>query len=216
MAWSCGSTSNIKGVDVSADQGSQIGTQSYWNSLRTNNDIKLGSIKATEGTSYVNPYLVDAWTACNAVNGLSETYLYHFLDWQYSGITQANHFWSTVSALSNPTFQATKTVLVVDVEEPNGSSSTGTPSITVVDDFINRLLVLGANEGNLVIYTNQDTWVNLLGNPSTWSLLALWLAAPNGISWCPDYTFGGWPNWSIMQYGQATLEGVVTDLDEVN
>jgi GH25 family lysozyme M1 (1,4-beta-N-acetylmuramidase) len=203
-------------VDVSADQGSQIGTQSYWKSLRTNDNVTLAFIKATEGTSYADPYLSGAWSACNAVNGLDWTYLYHFLDWQYSGTTQANHFWSVISALTNPTFQGTKTVLAVDVEEPNGTSSTGTPSITVVNDFINRLLVLGANEENLVIYTNQDTWVNELGNPSTWKLLALWLAAPNGISWCPGYTFGGWANWSFMQYGEATLEGYATDLDEAN
>jgi glycosyl hydrolase family 25 len=80
MAWECGSTSNTRGIDVSSDQESQIGTNSYWQTLRTNNDIKFGFIKATEGTSYTNPYLPAAWSACNAINGLDFTYLYHFVD----------------------------------------------------------------------------------------------------------------------------------------
>ncbi|MDA8359605.1 MAG: glycoside hydrolase family 25 protein [Actinomycetota bacterium] len=212
MAWSCGSSSNIKGVDVSADQGSQIGTESYWSSLKQDG-YRFGFIKATEGTSYKDPYLAGAWSGCNAVNGLDLTYLYHFLDWDTSGETQANHFWSVISGLRDPTFDSYKTVLAVDVEE---NLSTGTPSMTIVNDFINRLLALGANSANFVIYTNYDTWVNYLKNPKTWDYLAVWLAAFNGIAWCPDYTFGGWPNWSYMQYGKETLLGAVTDVDEMN
>lgn len=162
MAWSCGSSSNIKGVDVSADQGSQIGTESYWSSLKTDG-YRFGFIKATEGTSYKDPYLAGAWSGCNAVNGLDFTYLYHFLDWDTSGETQANHFWSVISGLKDPTFDGYKTVLTVDVEE---NLSTGTPSMTIVNDFINRLLALGANSANFVIYTNYDTWVNYLKNPT--------------------------------------------------
>ncbi len=150
-------------------------------------------------------------------HGESGTGLYHFLDWQYLGTEQADHFWNTVESLTNPTYNIKGSILVVDVEEPNGTSSTGTPSKTVVNDFINELSnKLGGFQVNLVIYTNKDTWVKLLGNPTNWSYIALWLSAMDGESYCPPHTFGGWVNWSYMQYGIATLDGVSTDLDELN
>lgn len=55
-----------------------------------------------------------------------------------------------------------------------------------------------------------------LRNPTNWSYIALWLSAMDGESYCPPYTFGDWINWSYMQYGIATLDGVSTDLDELN
>ncbi len=219
MAWPYGNTSNTKGVDISSAQGTAPGTTNWWQTIRSQNGVHFGVIKATEGISYVNPYAQSAWTACNAVNGESGTGLYHFLDWQTSepGAEQADHFWSTMQSLTNPTYNIKGSILAVDIEEPNGSSSTGTPSITVVNDFINELSVkLGGFLGNLVIYTNKDTWVNLLGNPTNWSDIAMWLSAMDGESYCPPYTFGGWVNWSYMQYGIATLDGVSTDLDELN
>lgn len=210
MAWSCGSLSNIRGVDVSAAyQGSPIGTESYWDSLKTDG-YAFGFIQATDGISITNQYLSGAWSGCNAVNGLDRTYLYHFLEWGDGGEAQADHFWSVISALKNPTFDGYKTVLAVDVE-----GATLESQITIVNDFINRMFTLGANPANFVVYTNESTW-NTLGNPTTWDYLALWLAAGNGRTWCPDYTFGGWPNWSYMQYGTETLLGVPTDVDEIN
>ncbi len=74
---------------------------------------------------------------------------------------------------------------------------------------------LGGVQDTLVIYTNRDTWVTLLGNPTNWRYIALWLSAMDGVSYCPPYEFGGWNNWSFMQYGTATLDGVSTDLDQV-
>ncbi|MCY0909109.1 MAG: glycoside hydrolase family 25 protein [Sulfobacillus thermotolerans] len=216
MAWSCGSSSNIKGVDVSSAQGNQPTTTDWWQTIRSENGVQFGIIKATEGISYINPYVQASWSACNKVNGAGGTGLYHFLDWQYGGADQAKHFWSVVSSLTSPTYNIKDSILAVDIEEPNGTSSTGTPSMTVVNDFINELTnKLGGFQENLVIYTNEDTWVNLLGNPDTWSYLALWLGAMDGESYCPPYTFGGWVNWSYMQYGSADLDGVTTDLDQL-
>jgi GH25 family lysozyme M1 (1,4-beta-N-acetylmuramidase) len=124
MAWSCGSSTHTKGVDVNgSDQGSQIGTESYWRSLRTDG-YTFAAIKATQGTTYVAEYLQAAWSACNAVNGLDSTYLYHFINWDTGGEAQANHFWATIRGLTNPTFDGPKTVLTADIEE-----GTGTPSV---------------------------------------------------------------------------------------
>ncbi len=217
MSWPCGSNSNSKAVDVSSAQGSAPTTVAWWQTLLDQYGVQLGFIKATEGITYKNPDVQGTWSACNSVNGVYGTALYHFLDWQYSGAQQADHFWSVVQSLANPPFSSTGTILAVDVEEPNGTSSTGTASITVVNEFMNELTdKLGGVQDTLVIYTNYDTWVNLLGNPTNWRYIALWLSAMDGVSYCPPYTFGDWNNWSFMQYGTATLDGVSTDLDQVS
>ena len=213
MTWSCGNVNYTVGVDVSSNQESQIGTLAYWQSLK-NQGYGFGIIKATQGTSYTDPYLQSAWTYYNQVFPDAGPWLYHYINWNASGSSQAQHFYNVLKGLANPVVNWTTLQLMIDIEENLG---TGTPSMTIVDDFINELAALVGSTGNFWIYTNQDTWVDYLGNPTTWSGLALWLAAiPNGQTWCPTYTFGGWADWGIMQYGQATIEGVTTDLDELN
>lgn len=211
MAWSCGSTSNTKGIDVSSNNGSSIESESWWRTLRNDDGVQFGIIKATEGTTYTDPYVQSAWSACNAVNSTTGSALYHYLDWNVSGTDQANHFWNVVKALTNPTYSIDKSDLAVDIEGASSSSQ-----FTVVEDFMTQMTsLLGGNMSDFLIYTNEITWKNL-GNPTKYSYIALWLAAMNGQTWCPNYTFGGWGDWSFMQYGTATLDGVLCDLDELN
>ncbi len=139
MAWSCGKPSNVKGVDVSAAQGPYPSDPAWWRLLRHKHRVQCGIIKASEGISYVNPYLKSSWQACTAANGEHSTGLYHFLDWQYSGVRQAEHFWNSIKPLVHPVSGAGAVVLVIDVEEPNGISSTAPPSPVVVNDLIEAL-----------------------------------------------------------------------------
>jgi GH25 family lysozyme M1 (1,4-beta-N-acetylmuramidase) len=202
------------GVDVtSLYQGSQIGTLAYWQYLKSHG-YGFAILKATEGTSYTDPYLQAAWQYYNQEFPGAGPWLYHYLDWNSgTGASQAQHFYNTLKGLTNPVVTWATLQLIVDIEETGGS---GSPSMTVVNDFINELSSLHGGTYNFWIYTNEDTWKTKLGNPSTWSHLGLYLAAMNGQTWCPSYTFGGWTNWGIMQYGQATVEGKTTDLDELN
>lgn len=217
MAWSCGSPSHVKGVDVSSAQGVYPASPQWWRTLNREYHIQFGIIKASEGIAYVNPYLQSAWNACTQVNGERATGLYHFLDWQYPGTQQAEHFWQVVQSLDHPPYNAHNSILVLDVEEPNGTSSTATPSVEIVNDFIQALSNrLAGFQENLVIYTNYDTWAKLLNNPTHWSSLALWLGAMDGESCCPPQEFGGWVNWSYMQYGLANLGGMYADLNQLN
>lgn len=218
--WSCGQANPIKGVDVSSNNQSQIQTTAYWTTVQSMGYSGFAFIKATEGTTYVNPYLSGAWSAANQVLGSGNVYLYHFLDWQYSGKAQADNFYTNIKGLTNPGFSIGFTFLALDVEEPNGSSSTGTPSMTVVNDFMNELALNLYGDAsvrtNLVMYTNQDTWVTLLGNPSTYSDTLLWLAPLAGQTYCPPYTFGGWVDWTWMQYSDSVvIGGAATDVNEL-
>lgn len=120
-----------------------------------------------------------------------------------------------------PKYRKGLTYFALDVEEPNGTSSTGTPSMTVVEDFINQLALdlyeNVNNNTNFIIYTNEDTWVNLLGNQSIFADTPLWLAAlGTSQTYCPPYTFGGWVDWTLMQYTQVNLQGVLTDVNQLS
>lgn len=122
-------------------------------------------------------------------------------------MTQAQHFYNVISGLS---FQYNYGFgLYLDAEEPNGSSSTGTPSFSVVEDFVSEMSKLYNNaaiKDVIGIYTNQDTWANELGNPLTYGGTRLWVASPNGVGNTP-VSFGGWSDWTLMQYSSSETVG---------
>ncbi len=206
--WSCGSSGNRRGVDISSNNVAASQTASFWVNAKSEG-YTFVIIKATEGASYNNPDASAQYSAAESVLGIDAIGFYHFLDWQYSGALQAQNFHTAVSGMK-PAFAYNSGVgLWLDVEEPNGSSSTGAPSIVVINEFMNELASLyGAPVTEVAgIYTNQDTWANLLGNPTDYAGNRLWVASPNGATSCPS-GFGGWENWSLMQYGaNATVDG---------
>lgn len=83
----------IKGVDVSEYQG-----DIDWQVL-SNQDIQFAFIKATEGSSYVDPNFLDNFT--NALNTNLRVGAYHFFSFESSGKTQAENFIDTVPIVEN-------------------------------------------------------------------------------------------------------------------
>lgn len=199
-AWSCGSPGNTRGIDVSSNNDPVTKTESFWTQARAEG-VTFAIVKATEGTNYANPDLPSQYGNALQALGAGNVGLYHFLDWQYSGREQALQFHQVVSVLQSAPNPLSGLGFWLDVEEPNGHSSTGQPSITVVSEFIATMAELFQTPQDTVpgIYTNQDTWVNLLGDPWSFSGHPLWLAAPDGISACPA-AFGGWRDWALLQY----------------
>ena len=78
----------VRGVDLSSYQGSVD-----WNTLSAQN-IRFAFIKATEGSSFVDPRFKDNWSAA-AGTGL-RIGAYHFFSFESPGETQAELFRSTV------------------------------------------------------------------------------------------------------------------------
>ena len=83
----------VRGVDISAYQGTVD-----WDVLSTQG-IRFAFIKATEGSSFVDPMFRDNWASA------AETDLrigaYHFFSFESSGETQAALFCNTVNSVSN-------------------------------------------------------------------------------------------------------------------
>ncbi len=198
--WTCGSPSYRRGIDISSNNPSETTNPAFWTGAK-NEGVSFAIIKASEGSTYTNPDLPGQYSAATQVLGENSIGLYHFLDWQYPGDQQAQHFYRTISALAPSFAVSTGLRLWLDVEEPNGTSSTGTPSVDTVTPFMSKLAELcrvGPAQ-SAGVYTNRHTWVNLLGNPASFSTHPLWAAEPNGASCCPA-PFGGWNDWTVLQY----------------
>jgi len=84
---------SIKGVDVSEYQGNID-----WDML-SKQDIQFAFIKATEGSSYVDPYFEQNFS--NAKDTNLRIGAYHFFSFESSGETQANNFINTVPIVEN-------------------------------------------------------------------------------------------------------------------
>ena len=75
----------VEGIDVSSHQGN-VNWTTQWN-----NGKRFAYVKATEGTSYKNPYFAQQYNGCYNVGMIRGAY--HFaLPNNSSGATQANYF----------------------------------------------------------------------------------------------------------------------------
>lgn len=131
---------------------------------------------------------------------------YHFFLFGQDGLEQAQHFLQQIDA------HAGENAPMVDVEE--GSGTTGS-----LQENIERLSTFNAAIekaiGRPLIYTNDDTWTNTMGDTDAFAGHGLWVAQSvdpkSGL-------FGGWTTWKIWQYGLGDIDGIVgqVDLDLLN
>lgn len=83
----------VRGVDVSSYQG-----EIDWETL-ADQDIQFAFIKATEGSSFVDPYFAENYSESKKTD--LRIGAYHFFSYDSSGKTQAENFISTVEPLEN-------------------------------------------------------------------------------------------------------------------
>lgn len=135
----------IKGVDVSEYQG-----DIDWQIL-SNQDIQFAFIKATEGSSYVDPNFLDNFT--NALNTNLRVGAYHFFSFESSGKTQAENFIDTVPIVENSLPN------VVDVELYGDFKSKPLDVQSVVKELTTMLQSLeDTYKSKPIIYTTKITY----------------------------------------------------------
>lgn len=135
----------IKGVDVSEYQG-----DIDWQIL-SNQDIQFAFIKATEGSSYVDPNFLDNFT--NALNTNLRVGAYHFFSFESSGKTQAENFIDTVPIVENSLPN------VVDVELYGDFKSNPLDVQSVVKELTTMLQSLeDTYKSKPIIYTTKITY----------------------------------------------------------
>ena len=140
----------VRGVDVSSYQG-----EIDWPRL-SSQDIDFAYIKATEGSSYQDPYFSQNW------QGASETDIrvgaYHFFSFESGGDTQAQNFIDTVEPVEN------MLPPVIDVEYYGSFGSAETIDVNAIRNEL-RIMVDALTEAygvKPVIYVSADTYTTIV------------------------------------------------------
>jgi GH25 family lysozyme M1 (1,4-beta-N-acetylmuramidase) len=183
----------VAGMDVSSHQGN-VNWSSAWA-----NGARFAYVKATEGTSYKNPYFAQQYNGSYNVGMIRGAY--HFaLPGYSSGAAQANYFvdngggWSRDGKTLPP---------AVDLEyNPYGATCYGLSQAAMVNwirDFSNTVL---ARTGRYpTIYTSTSWWTQCTGNSGAFgSTNPLWIARyASTVGTLPN----GWGFHTIWQYASS-------------
>lgn len=193
---SAAAVSGVTGIDVASWQKT-VNWKSWKKSGRS-----FAYVKATEGTSYRNPYFRSQYDGSMKVGMIRGAY--HFAaPASSSGYTQANYFVRYGGAWTKDG----KTLPgVLDIEyNPYGATCYGLSKkkmVAWVTSFTARYKALTGRDA--VIYTNLDWWKRCTGNSKKFSLTnPLWVARYSSrVGTLP----GGWPYYTFWQYGTQPLD----------
>jgi lysozyme len=192
----CGMTS-IEGMDVSHYDGTID-----WASAK-GSGIDFAFVKATEGTTFVDPMFATNWAGMKAAGVVRGAY--HFFHSNMDPVAQADFVTKTVGALETGDLP-----IVIDLEVTDGNSeatviSTATTFLTTVTSLSGKTAMIYVSPSFLSDYSSFS------GNP-------LWIA--NWAVMCPDVP-APWSTWTFWQYSDTgTVSGVSgassVDLDHFN
>ena len=176
----------VKGVDVSSYQG-----DIDW-PLLVSQDIDFAYIKATEGSSYQDPYFDRNW------QGASETDIrigaYHFFSFESGGDTQAQNFINTVEPVDN------MLPPVIDVEYYGSFGSVETINVDEIRNEL-RIMVDALTEAygmKPVIYVSEDSYLTIV--QGCFEDCGLWYRSVySGVPGDVDWTFWQYSNRHRLQ-----------------
>ena len=189
----CADGATTKGIDVSSYQGTI-----HWAEVRAAG-YRFAIIKATEGTSFVDPKFETNWAHAKGAGVLRGAY--HFFRPSVDGVTQAKHFVQVMGQLTDEDLPP-----VCDLEVQDGVSDHTV--IVRVRDFMQTVKELTGRTP--MLYTGY--FFTSLGDPSGFSGYPLWVANW-GVS-CPNLPDGGWGTWRFWQHtDHATVPGISGAVD---
>jgi len=201
---SAGAATVVKGMDVSGYQGNVSWSTAY------NNGARFAYVKATEGTSYTNPYFAQQYNG--SYNAGMIRGAYHFAHPNSSsGTTQADYFaahgggWSGDGKTLPP---------ALDIEyNPSGAECYGlskSAMVSWVRAFSNE--IHARYNKYPMIYTTLDWWTTCTGNSSAFAATnPFWIAKYSSTAPTPP---AGTATWTMWQYADSgTFPG---DQDEFN
>lgn len=192
---SCPGGSTIKGVDVSHSNGKIDWVQAK------SEGIQFVFVKATEGTTFVDPNFHTNWTGLRAAGIVRGAY--HYFRPNVSASDQASFVANTVGAL-----EANDLPIVCDFEELDGVSSSN--AIAAAIEFMNDVTKLTGKQA--IVYT----FPKFLSSYGGLVKYPLW-AASYGHS-CPTLPpgFKAWDFWQTADQGGVANVHSTVDQDEFN
>jgi len=191
-----GATATVPGIDVASYQGN-VNWATQWS-----NGKRFAYVKATEGTSYTNPYFAQQYNGSYNVGMIRGAY--HFaLPNNSSGAAQANYFvdhgggWSA----DGKTLPG-----ALDIEyNPYGATCYGLSDAAMVSWIRSFSDTYHSRTGRWpVIYTTTDWWSNCTGNQGDFSSTnPLWVARYASSVGTLPYNWGFHTFW---QYTSTPLD----------
>lgn len=184
------------GMDVSSHQGN-VNWSYWWGQGR-----KFAYVKATEGTSYTNPYFAQQYNGSYNIGMIRGAY--HFaLPSNSSGATQADYFVNHGGGWSRDG----KTLPgALDIEyNPYGATCYGLSQAGMrswISSFLSRYKARTGRDA--VIYTTTNWWSSCTGNTSQFAATnPLWIARYSStVGTLP----AGWSYYTIWQYTDSPLD----------
>ncbi len=187
---------SVRGIDVSAYQGNV-----NWGAA-ANAGIKFAYVKATEGTTYTNPYFNGQYNGAKNNGLFAGAYAFARPD-EPNAKAQADYF------VNNAQWRVDGRTLplMLDLEWPYSGSGVsnacwGLSPAAMVNWIHTFVTEARARTGKpMLIYTSPYWW-----NPCTNSSRAFadqWLNIPYWNPGPPTYLPAGWSRWTIWQYDDA-------------
>ncbi|MCB5908703.1 lysozyme [Streptomyces pinistramenti] len=185
-----GLLAGVEGVDVSGHQGN-VAWATLWSS-----GVKFAYVKATESTSYVNPYFAQQYNGSYSAGMIRGAYHFATPDTS-SGAAQANYFVDHGGGWSKDG----KTLPgALDMEyNPYGATCYGLSASGLVNWMKDWFSTYKARTGrDAVIYTSTDWWKQCTGNYAGFgSINPLWVPRyGSSVGELP----AGWGFHTIWQY----------------
>jgi GH25 family lysozyme M1 (1,4-beta-N-acetylmuramidase) len=166
--------------------------------------IRFVYVKATQGTTIVDPYFAEHSNRAKA-QGIAIG-AYHFFDYTTDGKAQADFFVDTV--MSETGFDGTLPP-VIDVECLLSYGRADQDfAIAQIRAFLGETYV---RTGRMpMIYTSQLMWTRITRNDPGFAKYPLWVAC-----WTCDTPFmpAGWTTWQFWQTGSTRIVGIDKPLD---
>ncbi len=190
------------GPDVASYQHPS-GVTIDWSAVATGGS-SFAFVKATEGTTYTNPYFAQDWSAL-ATAGLIRG-AYHYArpsSTVGSAAAQAQYFVNTVGSFAD----LGDLPPVLDLEQTGGLAPADLVAwtqqyLTAVQSLTGRTPIL---------YTYPNFWHNAMADSTAFGQYPLWLAS---YSSTPPAPLPGWTAWTFWQYtSTGTLPGITGNVD---
>jgi lysozyme len=183
----------VQGIDVASYQG-----YPNWTSVK-NSGKTFAITKATEGTTYTNPYFATNWARIKAAGLIRGAY--HYGRPGTDPVAQANKFCDVVAPTSGDL------QMTLDIETTDGKTPSQVRAWIVA--FINRIKARTGRPG--IMYTGFYFWRDSAGNGSNLDC-PLWLAAYTASP--TPYIPAAWSTWSFWQYtSTGSVPGVSGNVD---
>ena len=175
----------MNGIDISHFQGLVD-----WNQLQ-DQSIQFVIIKASQGNHYIDKHYQSNWKKSQSTTLWRGAY--HYLDPEYSGISQALHFIKTTQGNFG------EFAPVVDLEAFEDKKVED-----VIGVLAEYLAIIEQKTGCLaIIYTSPNFWRQL--DDHDYGRHALWLADYAEKPQIPN----GWKTWSMWQYtNKGKIQGI--------